>query len=300
MINLVVLGIDTNANSNGAAAEKAVFSSAESTASSIIFTQRESLAYTTKYSLWLAGSATKRDVQIARALLAQRLNVIDIENQTMGSRLQPGYLSALKKSDELVNVASDGFLSIKAANSIKPQVESLISEILSSSRAMVVAYQQELDQHLLLVATERKQAAERNLMLLLLLMFLTSIFLVWISRTILDQFEKTKEMIDQEVKDLETARSDLETSQLAVKTLRELNDSKNDFWVLGYYEKYPNVSVQIMNRWGNKVFESEKPYKDNWDGKNMNGEFLPTGTYFYIIDKGNGEQVISGFVEFVK
>ena len=78
------------------------------------------------------------------------------------------------------------------------------------------------------------------------------------------------------------------------------NDSKNDFWVLGYYEKYPNVSVQIMNRWGNKVFESDKPYKDNWDGKNMNGEFLPTGTYFYIIDKGNGEQVISGFVEFVK
>ena len=78
------------------------------------------------------------------------------------------------------------------------------------------------------------------------------------------------------------------------------NDSKNDLWVLGYYEKYPNVSIQIMNRWGNKVFESEKPYKDNWDGKNMNGEFLPTGTYFYLIDKGNGEQVISGFVEFVK
>jgi gliding motility-associated-like protein len=78
------------------------------------------------------------------------------------------------------------------------------------------------------------------------------------------------------------------------------NDSKNDLWVLGYYEKYPNVSVQIINRWGNKVFESDKPYKDNWDGKNMNGEFLPTGAYFYIIDKGNGEQVLSGYIEFVK
>ena len=78
------------------------------------------------------------------------------------------------------------------------------------------------------------------------------------------------------------------------------NDSKNDLWVLGYYEKYPNVSIQIMNRWGNKVFESEKPYKDNWDGKNMNGEFIPTGTYFYLIDKGNGEEVQSGYIEFIK
>jgi hypothetical protein len=47
LLNLVILGFDTNANSSGAAAEKAVFTSAETTASSIIFTQRESLAYTT-------------------------------------------------------------------------------------------------------------------------------------------------------------------------------------------------------------------------------------------------------------
>ena len=223
------MGIDTNANSTGAATEKAVFSSAESTASSIIFTQRESLAYTTKYSLWLAGSATKRDVQIARALLAQRLNVIDIENQTMGSRLQPGYLAALRRSDALLQKASDGFLSTQAATLLRPQVETLVSEILSSSRAMVVAYQQELDKHLLLVATERKHAAERNLKLLLMLMFLTSIFLVWISKTILKQFEISKEIIELEVKDLETARAELVTSQSTVKTLEELNDSKNDF-----------------------------------------------------------------------
>jgi len=229
LINLITLGIDTNANSRGAAAEKTVFSSAESTATSIIFTQRESLAYTTKYSLWLAGSLTKRDVLIARALLAQRLNVIDIENQTMGSRLPSNYLSALKMSDQIVAKAPDGLLSLASANVIRAPVDSFISDMLAASRVLVVSYQQELDKILIQVASERKSAAQRNLMLLLILIFLTSIFLVWISRTILTQYERTKEIIDQEVKDLEETKSDLESSQLAVKTLEELNDSKNDF-----------------------------------------------------------------------
>ena len=229
MVNLITLGIDTNANSRGAAAEKTVFSSAESTATSIIFTQRESLAYTTKYSLWLAGSLTKRDVLIARALLAQRLNVIDIENQTMGSRLPSSYLSALKLSDEIIAKAPDGLLSLASANVIRAPVNGFISDMLAASRVLVVSYQQELDKILIQVASERKSAAQRNLMLLLTLIFLTSIFLVWISRTILAQYERTKEIIDQEVKDLEETKSDLESSQLAVKTLEELNDSKNDF-----------------------------------------------------------------------
>jgi len=229
LINLITLGIDTNANSRGAAAEKEVFSSAESTATSIIFTQRESLAYTTKYSLWLAGSVTKRDVLIARALLSQRLNVIDIENQTMGSRLPSSYLSTLKISDEIIAKAPEGLLSLASANVIRGPVNSFISDMLAASRVLVVSYQQELDKILIQVASERKSAAQRNLMLLLVLILLTSIFLVWISRTILAQYERTKEIIDQEVKDLELTMADLKSSQLAVKTLEELNESKNDF-----------------------------------------------------------------------
>ncbi len=78
------------------------------------------------------------------------------------------------------------------------------------------------------------------------------------------------------------------------------NDSKNDTWEIGYYAKYPSVSIQIFNRLGNQVYKSQKPYMDDWDGKNKEGEYIPTGTYYYIIDKGNGESTISGFIEFVK
>ena len=46
---------------------------AEAPAASIIFTQRETLVYTIRLSQWLDLHVTRRDVQIARALLAQEL-----------------------------------------------------------------------------------------------------------------------------------------------------------------------------------------------------------------------------------
>ena len=45
---------------------------------------------------------------------------------------------------------------------------------------------------------------------------------------------------------------------------------------------------------------------DNWDGKpstdiqSLGHDYLPSGTYFYLIDKGNGDAVESGYVELVK
>jgi gliding motility-associated-like protein len=83
-------------------------------------------------------------------------------------------------------------------------------------------------------------------------------------------------------------------------------DGKNDTWVIKYYEKYSNVQVSIYNRWGSKVYTSEIPYMDNWDGRpstdvlSLGEGYLPTGTYFYVIDKGNGEAVESGYIELVK
>jgi gliding motility-associated-like protein len=83
-------------------------------------------------------------------------------------------------------------------------------------------------------------------------------------------------------------------------------DGKNDTWIIRYHDKYPHVQVTIFNRWGSKVYTSEIPYMDNWDGKpssdilTLGSGYLPSGTYFYMIDKGNGEAIESGYVELVK
>lgn len=229
LVNLIILAASTFTSSDQATEERNVFTSAQTTASSIIFTQRESLAYTTRYSLWLAGLVPKRDVEISRATLAQRLNVIDIENLSMGARLDPEFIEALRLSDSLLAVSPDGFLPRAYAEPITDQAQAFITTILGASRTQVVAYQQELDSHLIAVAEKRQSVAFRNLVLLISLMILTTIFIGWGGLRFLRQVKKTQIFIDKEYEALELSRKELLKLNVTVLTLEELNDTKNDF-----------------------------------------------------------------------
>jgi gliding motility-associated-like protein len=66
-------------------------------------------------------------------------------------------------------------------------------------------------------------------------------------------------------------------------------DGNNDFWKIRGIEKYPDNTVKIFNRWGDKIreFANYNNTSRAWDGKNENGEKLPDGTYFYILDVKN-------------
>ncbi|MBP6459397.1 MAG: gliding motility-associated C-terminal domain-containing protein, partial [Crocinitomicaceae bacterium] len=104
-------------------------------------------------------------------------------------------------------------------------------------------------------------------------------------------------------KDTSTYYIDCEVNKIP-QIVSPNGDGDNDQWVINYLAKYPNVKVEIYNRWGNLIYKSF-PYEDDWNGiSNMTNalgsEELPTGTYYYIIDKGNGEDVESGYLELVK
>jgi len=78
------------------------------------------------------------------------------------------------------------------------------------------------------------------------------------------------------------------------------DDGINETFVIEGLINYPNHKVLIFNRWGNKVYEAS-PYLSDWDGTNMfgvtvGGKDLPVGTYFYIIEPGNGEKAIKGYI----
>lgn len=77
-------------------------------------------------------------------------------------------------------------------------------------------------------------------------------------------------------------------------------DGVNDLFVIRGIAYFPENSFTIFNRWGSKVFEAN-PYKNTWDGNSttgitIGGEELPVGTYFYVIDLGDGTPVIKGTI----
>ena len=59
-------------------------------------------------------------------------------------------------------------------------------------------------------------------------------------------------------------------------------DGVNDGWQLPIAEDYPDILVDIYNRWGQLVFSSVG-YTVPWDGR-YKGQDLPVGTYYYVID----------------
>ncbi len=66
------------------------------------------------------------------------------------------------------------------------------------------------------------------------------------------------------------------------------NDGINDVLIIEGLEGTVTDKIAIFNRWGNLVFTATD-YQNNWDGT-WNGENLPDGTYFYVIDDGNGNK----------
>jgi gliding motility-associated-like protein len=74
-------------------------------------------------------------------------------------------------------------------------------------------------------------------------------------------------------------------------------DGWNDAFVipcLGDGAIFPNSALGIYNQWGDEVFHAA-PYKNDWEGT-FDGEELPAGTYFYILDPGDGSGKMSGYL----
>jgi gliding motility-associated-like protein len=63
-------------------------------------------------------------------------------------------------------------------------------------------------------------------------------------------------------------------------------DGKNDTWNLLGLALYPNATVTIFDRWGQKIVEAKNYATKPWDGT-YKGKDVPTGTYIYYIQLNN-------------
>jgi len=90
----------------------------------------------------------------------------------------------------------------------------------------------------------------------------------------------------------------INTRLIIPNTFTPNGDGINDKWIIGYIEDYPNATVNVFNRYGQKVLTSIG-YNMPWDGT-YNGVKVPVGTYYYIIDTKTGNKPISGWVAVIR
>jgi len=74
------------------------------------------------------------------------------------------------------------------------------------------------------------------------------------------------------------------------------NDNIGDTWVIEGLIPFLDHEIIVYNRWGNMVYQAS-PYNNSWDGRNMNGEQLPAGTYYYVLKlHDKNEESFSGYI----
>ena len=76
-------------------------------------------------------------------------------------------------------------------------------------------------------------------------------------------------------------------------------DGVNDFWDISSLQYFAGANVQVFNRYGQLVM-TRLGYSTPWNGKDLNGQPLPVGTYYYIIQLGNGFQPRSGSITILR
>ncbi len=98
-----------------------------------------------------------------------------------------------------------------------------------------------------------------------------------------------------------------DTSSVFVKVLKPVfipnifspnGDGIHDTWVIQYLDTYPGSTVDIYNRYGQHIYHSEG-YTKPWDGT-INGNPVPVGTYYYIVNPKNGRKIMSGYVDVIR
>ena len=82
-------------------------------------------------------------------------------------------------------------------------------------------------------------------------------------------------------------------------------DGRNDLFIIPGLDQYPNWSLEIVNRYGSRVYTYSNKGSANpqwWDGYssgdlNLGNDRVPAGTYFYILNfNGDNRKPVNGWV----
>ena len=229
VIALTGLGFSFIFDSKATINDSKVLSNVETPAATIIFTQRETLVYTTRMAQWVNGGISRRDVQIARQLLAQRLAVVDSSGLSMGQRADAAFWAAIKESDQLLESTYPGILKESDHARINKLATPIIDDILQEARNLVVDYQRSVDQVFISKAEESAKRERFILFFFYSFVILGGLFLILNVRTNFKNYRLSRLAIEKEAQRLDETIQELKKTQATVTVLQDLNEQKNSF-----------------------------------------------------------------------
>jgi len=95
---------------------------------------------------------------------------------------------------------------------------------------------------------------------------------------------------------ISSAKVVIDVSPLVVPNAFSPNgDHVNDLFEISGIDAVSPVDIKVWNRWGVEVYTSSN-YQNTWDGRNLNGNELPSDTYYYLIKTPAMNEVLKGFI----
>ncbi|MCV7174243.1 putative bifunctional diguanylate cyclase/phosphodiesterase [Mycolicibacterium sphagni] len=195
LVTLVVVSIQSSADQRAYTHHTA---RTEPVSNNTFFTVRDSLTYIEKAEQYLLGVVPRRDVQLARALLAQRLRVIAANGVSAADAASPEYRWALNALDSVIAEAPAGILPAdqrtKWAGTILPR-----AEVLSGATHALVAVNPN-GLHRFDRSAEEGLLRDRMVQLAMLIaaLVLAAALVWWIAANVVRQYRDTRRAFDDE------------------------------------------------------------------------------------------------------
>lgn len=212
LLLLLTLGLADAARVRGGSSYAS--GSSESARTNAVYTMREGLNVALATQRYLSGAASRRDVQIARALLAQRLAVRDETSVTAGdavSQRVPEFPVSLIAIDEFLDGAPSGVLPADQRAALSAQESPVVANLASASRRIgnVESAEFKAEAAADQATTDRLQADLARCLVLLLAVLAAGVgLLAWLMTDMRAAVTRSREALAAEHAELEALRAD--------------------------------------------------------------------------------------------
>lgn len=230
-------------------------------AASLAYSQRESFNVALAIESWYHGDGSYRDLQITRALLGQRLQVLTQDNVTTYSLMTQRYRNSLAALDQVIMKGRD--LSVNQRHALIHQAEKDLNTFLTETRRLSRTVQLSSFKAVNKVVQSRTRSELYQSFILFFTSIVGFIFFLWVSRDLIVRFKNTRKMIEEEKKKLVEATRAIEISRKLDEIQNDLLGRPVENWRHGeFLKELARYTEDLVPEAGLEVRESDNPRRE--------------------------------------